>query len=237
MKTLIVDDERLARNEMRRLLDGYADVEIVGEAANADEARTAIRDLSPELLFVDIQLPGETGFDLLASIGAAQRVVFTTAHDEHALRAFEFGAVDYLIKPIAPARLASTMSRLSAESRTPGSPRAAASGIPTTTERLRCLLREELCGGEPTLEHLAARLHMSARTLHRRLAEEGTAFRRVVAEVRRETAERHLRASRLAIGEIAFLLGFSEASAFHRAFKRWTGRRALDYRRAHAPDA
>jgi AraC-like DNA-binding protein len=95
---------------------------------------------------------------------------------------------------------------------------------------VRRLLAAELCDGEPTLEQIAPRLHMSARTLHRRLEEEGTSFRHVLAEVRREIAARHLSERRLAIGEIAFLLGFSEPSAFHRAFKRWTGYAPLAYR-------
>ena len=92
------------------------------------------------------------------------------------------------------------------------------------------MIAEELCDGEPTLDRLARRLHMSARTLHRRLAEESTTFRQVVSEVRQELAERHLREGKLAIAEIAFLLGFSEASAFHRAFKRWTGLSPQKYR-------
>jgi AraC-like DNA-binding protein len=93
----------------------------------------------------------------------------------------------------------------------------------TTADSLRRLLGEELCDGELTLRRLAARLHMSSRTLHRRLGQEHTTFRRVVSEVRWELAELHLREGKLAVAEIAFLLGFSEASAFHRAFKRWTG--------------
>jgi AraC-like DNA-binding protein len=104
----------------------------------------------------------------------------------------------------------------------------------TTTDTLRHLVGEELCDGEPTLERLAGRLHMSSRTLHRRLREENTTFRHVVSEVRRELAERHLNEGKLAVAEIAFLLGFSEASAFHRAFKRWTGSSPQAYRLKHS---
>ena len=86
-----------------------------------------------------------------------------------------------------------------------------------------------------TLEQIAPRLHMSPRTLHRRLGQEGTSFRRVVTEVRRELAARHLLERQLAISEIAFLLGFSAASVFHRAFKRWTGRAPLAYRESTVP--
>jgi YesN/AraC family two-component response regulator len=236
MRALIVDDERLARNELRRLLGRHPEIEIVGEAASAREARKALLELEPDLLFLDVQMPGETGFDLLASLDAVPLVVFTTAYDEYALRAFEVSALDYLVKPIEPRRLRTTIARLLAmTSRAPAEPSdRTASAVETTTDRLRRLIREELCGGRPTLEHLAGRLHMSGRTLHRRLGEEGTTFRQVVTDVRRELAERHLRERRLAIGEIGFLLGFSEASVFHRAFKRWTGWRPLAYREAHA---
>jgi AraC-like DNA-binding protein len=99
-----------------------------------------------------------------------------------------------------------------------------------TTDAVRRLLAEELPNGQPRLEQLAPRLHMSARTLHRRLEEEGTNFRRVLTEVRHELAVRHLVECQLAIGEIAFLLGFSEVSAFHRAFKHWTGHAPHAYR-------
>ncbi len=240
VKALIVDDERLARNELRRLLGRHPEIEIVGEATSAPQARKALDDLEPDLLFLDVQMPEESGFDLLASLDVVPLVVFTTAHDEYALRAFEVSALDYLVKPIDSKRLAAAVVRLLAEpprvtAKGPeGGMARAPSGFETTTKRLHRLLGEELCGGSPTLEHLAARLHMSARTLHRRLAEEGTTFRRVVTDVRRELAERHLREQRLAIGEIGFLLGFSEASAFHRAFKRWTGWPPLAYRRASA---
>jgi AraC-like DNA-binding protein len=99
-----------------------------------------------------------------------------------------------------------------------------------TTDAVRRFLAQELANGHPRLERIAPRLHMSARTLHRRLEEEGTNFRRVLTEVRRELAVRHLLERRLAIAEIAFLLGFSEASAFHRAFKHWTGQAPRAYR-------
>jgi AraC-like DNA-binding protein len=106
----------------------------------------------------------------------------------------------------------------------------------TVTGTLRRLLEDELPDGEPTRKRIAARLHMSARTLHRRLVDEGTSFRKVLTRVRREIAERHLRERRLAISEIGFLLGFSEPSAFHRAFKRWTGRPPHAYRQRHIVD-
>jgi len=112
LRALIIDDERLARSELRRILSHHPEVEIVGEAQNAIEARRAIDDLEPDLLFLDVQMPGESGFELLASLDSVPLVVFTTAYDEYALRAFEVSALDYLVKPIDPKRLAGTVDRL-----------------------------------------------------------------------------------------------------------------------------
>jgi AraC-like DNA-binding protein len=102
-------------------------------------------------------------------------------------------------------------------------------------DAVRRCLAGELCHGQPTLQQIARRLHMSPKTLHRRLDDEGTSFRRVLTEVRRELAARHLTEDQLAISEIAFLLGFSEPSAFHRAFRRWTGHAPLAFRELTLP--
>jgi two-component system, LytTR family, response regulator len=113
MKALIVDDERLARSEVRRLLSEFSWISVIGEAENADEALAQINELRPDLLFLDVQMPGKTGFDLLESIrGDPPHVIFTTAYDEFALRAFEVNALDYLVKPITPERLALALSRV-----------------------------------------------------------------------------------------------------------------------------
>lgn len=113
MKTLIIDDERLARNELKRLLEPYHKIEIVGEAANAEEALHLIKELEPELLFLDIQMPGKNGFELLTSIeGKAPDVIFTTAYDDYAIKAFEFNALDYLLKPIDGERLKDAIQRV-----------------------------------------------------------------------------------------------------------------------------
>ncbi len=113
MKALVIDDEPLARAEMRRLLRAHPDIEIVGEAADADQARAAIKRTAPDLLFLDVQMPEETGFDLLVSLGeGVPPVIFTTAFDQHAVRAFEFGALDYLVKPVEPERLALALERV-----------------------------------------------------------------------------------------------------------------------------
>lgn len=109
MKALIIDDEALARRELRRLLAEFAWLEIVGEAANTEEAITRIESLSPDLLFLDIKMPGGSGFDLLARLERVPSVIFTTAYDEHAVRAFEVNALDYLLKPIEPERLAAAV--------------------------------------------------------------------------------------------------------------------------------
>ena len=242
MRSLIVDDERLARQELRRLLGRHPEIEIVGEAASAQQARRALAERDFDLLFLDVQMPEETGLDFVASLPSAPVVVFTTAYDEHAVRAFEVSALDYLVKPIEPRRLARTVARLLAMAPTvagemPDGNDLSPVAVEATADTVRRVLAEELSEGEPTLEHLSKRLHMSARTLHRRLAAERTTFRSVVTKLRMELAERALREPHLPIGEIAFRLGFSEPSAFHRAFKRWTGWQPLAYRRVHAPSA
>jgi two-component system LytT family response regulator len=114
MKALVVDDEPLARRELRRLLAAFPRVEVVGEAGNIDEARAGIEQLQPEVVFLDIQMPGGTGFDLLAQLERVPRIVFTTAYDQYAVKAFEVNALDYLLKPIEPERLAMALRKLAA---------------------------------------------------------------------------------------------------------------------------
>lgn len=112
MRTIIIDDERLARTELRKLLQEYPEVEVVDEAANADEGLAKIESQQPDLIFLDIQMPGKTGFDLLAQLDRAPQVIFTTAYDEFALKAFEVNALDYLLKPVEPKRLADAIQKL-----------------------------------------------------------------------------------------------------------------------------
>jgi two-component system LytT family response regulator len=114
MKALIVDDEPLARRELRRLLTAFPWVQVVGEAADVDEALSQIDKLTPALMFLDVQMPGGTGFDLLAQLERLPRVIFTTAYDHYAVKAFEVSAVDYLLKPIEPDRLAAALSKVQA---------------------------------------------------------------------------------------------------------------------------
>ncbi|MFY0591686.1 LytR/AlgR family response regulator transcription factor [Roseivirga sp.] len=112
MKTLIIDDSRLARNELKRLLKEFDNVQIIGEAASADEAKEKIGELKPDLIFLDIQMPGKNGFQLLEELEVLPEVIFSTAYDEHALKAFEYNALDYLVKPVQKQRLAGSVSKV-----------------------------------------------------------------------------------------------------------------------------
>lgn len=109
---LIVDDERLARRELANLLQSCPTVRVVGEADSVRTAILAVERLHPEIVFLDIQMPGESGFDLLPALPAETTIVFVTAHDEYAVRAFEVNALDYLLKPVNPERLSSTLERI-----------------------------------------------------------------------------------------------------------------------------
>ena len=111
-KAIIIDDERLARNELKKLLQDFPQIEIVDEAANAAEGVEKIDLHNPDLIFLDIQMPGKTGFDLLQDLDKAPHVIFTTAYDEYALKAFEVNALDYLMKPIEPGRLADALQKM-----------------------------------------------------------------------------------------------------------------------------
>jgi two-component system LytT family response regulator len=113
MKAIIVDDERLARNELKRLLENFPHIEVIAEAANTDEASALLETMQPDVLFLDIQMPGKTGFEWLESWeGYLPEVIFTTAFDEYALKAFEVNALDYVLKPIELARLSESIQKL-----------------------------------------------------------------------------------------------------------------------------
>ena len=112
LRVLIVDDERLAREKIRGYLAGEPDVEIVGECASGGEAVAAIRARRPDVVFLDVQMPGGGGFDVLADVGAAaMAVIFVTAHDEYAVQAFEGDALDYLLKPFDRPRFRRALAR------------------------------------------------------------------------------------------------------------------------------
>jgi two-component system LytT family response regulator len=112
MKAIIIDDERLARQELKNLLTPYPELQIVGEANNAETAIELIKQEKPDVIFLDIQMPGKNGFDLLEEISGVPEVVFVTAYDEYAIRAFEVNALDYLLKPVQSSRLAETVKKL-----------------------------------------------------------------------------------------------------------------------------
>ncbi len=114
MRAIIIDDERLARAELKKMLQEFPEVEIIDEATNAEEGIAKIDSMNPDLIFLDIQMPGKTGFDMLAELDRTPYVIFTTAYDEFALKAFEVNALDYLLKPIDPKRLADAILKLGA---------------------------------------------------------------------------------------------------------------------------
>lgn len=112
MKALVVDDSRLARNELKRLLKDFDHIDVIGEAANATEAKEFIEEKKPDLVFLDIQMPGKNGFELLEDLEDVPEVIFTTAYDEYAIKAFEYNALDYLQKPIQKDRLAGALNKI-----------------------------------------------------------------------------------------------------------------------------
>jgi two-component system LytT family response regulator len=111
MRALLIDDERLARNALRRLLKVHDDIEIAGAAGDVAAAAAAIRSLDPDLIFLDIEMPGGGGFALLQQLDAIPITIFTTAYDSYAVRAFETNALDYLVKPISAERLTWSLAR------------------------------------------------------------------------------------------------------------------------------
>src|ERR1700680_6464 len=115
IRAVIIDDERLARNELKKLLLDFPEIEVIAEAANANEGVEKIDSLRPDLIFLDIQMPGKTGVDMLSELERIPNVIFTTAYDEYALKAFEVNALDYLQKPVEPKRLADALHKLHLE--------------------------------------------------------------------------------------------------------------------------
>lgn len=111
-KSIIVDDEELAREDLKALLKDFTEVKIIGEAETVEETKILIEELNPDLIFLDIQMPGKSGFDLLEELHIDSKVIFVTAYDEYAIRAFEVNARDYLLKPVNRERLAQAIERL-----------------------------------------------------------------------------------------------------------------------------
>jgi two-component system LytT family response regulator len=114
-KTLLIDDERLAREELKSLLKEYHEIDIIDEAKNGEEGIQKIKELKPDLIFLDINMPGINGFDMIKQLEEIPRVIFVTAYDEYALKAFEVNALDYILKPVDPERLREAIHKLSTE--------------------------------------------------------------------------------------------------------------------------
>jgi two-component system LytT family response regulator len=112
LRTILVDDAAVIRQELKVLLEEYPEIEVIGEAASVDQALALIKKEMPDVLFLDIQLKGETGFDLLERTDISFKIIFITAYDQYAIRAFEANALDYLLKPINKERLANSIARL-----------------------------------------------------------------------------------------------------------------------------
>ena len=112
MKALIIDDERLARKELINLLKEYAEIDIIGEAENVEQAKQKIDALQPDVLFLDVEMPEKTGFELINEIDTNAQIVFVTAYQDHAIAAFDINAFDYLTKPVLPERLSETIKNL-----------------------------------------------------------------------------------------------------------------------------
>ncbi len=118
MRAIIVDDERLARNELNRLLDRFPEIDVVGEASNGETAIKKIEELTPDLVFLDIQMPGMTGFEVLEHLSVVPNIIFITAYDEYALKAFEVNALDYVLKPVELSRLEKAIKKVLLNSET-----------------------------------------------------------------------------------------------------------------------
>lgn len=112
IRAIIVDDERLARQELRNALKAHTEIEIIAECQDPQEAIEKIEELNPDLLFLDIQMPGKTGFQVLEELDRVPEVIFVTAYDEYALQAFEVSAMDYLVKPVEQERLGEAVKRV-----------------------------------------------------------------------------------------------------------------------------
>lgn len=114
-KTLVIDDERLAREELKSILKEYNEIEVIGEAQNGEEGIEKIKELSPDLIFLDVSMPGMTGFEMLKQLDEIPHVIFVTAYDEYALKAFEVNALDYILKPVEPKRMEEALAKLNSK--------------------------------------------------------------------------------------------------------------------------
>lgn len=111
-KTIVIDDERLAREELKSMLSEFNEIEVIDEARNGEEGIEKIKEFQPDLIFLDVSMPGMTGFEMLKKLEEIPHVIFVTAYDEFALKAFEVNALDYVLKPIDPERLSDAIDKL-----------------------------------------------------------------------------------------------------------------------------
>lgn len=139
MRTLIIDDERLARKELIKMLAAYSDLNIVGECANATEAIELIESEQPDLIFLDIQMPGKSGFDLLEDLESVPQVIFVTAYDDYAIKAFEVNAMDYILKPVEEKRLSEALDKVRKRLESTKKAEAEAKPVATASESDRML--------------------------------------------------------------------------------------------------
>ncbi len=146
LSALIIDDEAPSRDELTALLSEHADVEVIGECANAIEGLAAIHRLHPDVVFLDIQMPRLSGLEMVGMIepSALPQIVFVTAYDEHALKAFEEHATDYLLKPIDPQRLARTLDWLRAGGRPATSAATVFPGADSPLRQIPCIMRNRI---------------------------------------------------------------------------------------------
>ena len=119
MKAIIVDDERLARKELTNLLNEFPNIDVIGECDNAEEAITLVDDLKPDVVFLDIHMPGKDGFGVLEELDYLPHIIFVTAYDEYAIKAFDVNALDYLLKPIQSERLKEAIDKIKAQQMEP----------------------------------------------------------------------------------------------------------------------
>ncbi|RAS26378.1 LytR/AlgR family response regulator transcription factor [Paraburkholderia bryophila] len=184
MRALIVDDEALARSKLARMLGAFADLEVVGEAADGAAALTLAAQLQPDVIFLDVQMPEVDGFDVAASLpDPGPALVFVTAFDQYALRAFDTHAADYLLKPVEPERLARTVQRLRGAQRpaaarpNPGVPAHLVIAERGQTHVVRCADIEWLEAADNYVSlHLPGRSLLLRRTLGAVLDDLGPAF-------------------------------------------------------------
>ena len=138
MRTLLIEDARLARQELRELLQAHPAIEVVGEAEDGPAALSLIRETRPALLFLDIHLPGMDGFAVLEALDEVPLVIFTTAYDQYAIKSFEYNALDYLLKPIEAPRLAKAVTRALAQHRPPPTQQLGAASQVFVKDGARC---------------------------------------------------------------------------------------------------